>query len=104
MGWTISHGTEANGLISPSYRSISVLGQHLAYVLPARDWRSMAPAFGNRSGDPFTVPAAKAAHIAGLLRVAAGHRLMPHDRAQLARQLADAADRAAKARQPWEWR
>ncbi|MGW7490772.1 DUF7739 domain-containing protein [Streptomyces sp. NPDC054786] len=57
----------------------------------------------HRSGDSFAVPAADLAHIAGLLRAAAGHRRMPADWAGLARELADAAQSAANTRRPWEW-
>ncbi|WP_329330754.1 hypothetical protein OIU81_02920 [Streptomyces sp. NBC_01454] len=104
MGWTISHGTHNNGQISPSYRSISVLGQHLAYVLPASDWRAIEPVFGDRSGGPFRVPHNEARRIAAVLRRAASHRKMPADWGDLAREFADAAQNAANARQSWEWR
>lgn len=103
MGWTISHGTDRNNEIDCSYTTISNFAQAVADVLPARDWRTLAPVLNDRSGDGrFSVPAAEASRIAGLLRKAAGQRRMPSDWADLARELADAADRAANARQVWE--
>lgn len=105
MGWDISHGTDRNGEIQRSHTTISNLAQAVADVLPGRDWRILAPVLNYRSGDAFfSVPAAEAGRIAGLLRKAASHRRMPRDWGDLARELADAADRAANARQSWEWR
>ncbi|MFJ3950296.1 hypothetical protein ACIPXV_09525 [Streptomyces libani] len=105
MGWTISHGTDRNNEIDCSYTTISNLAKAVADVLPGRDWRILAPVLNESSGDGrFSVPAAEAGRIATLLRKAARHRRMPQNWGGLARELADAADRAANARQPWEWR
>ncbi|MEV6726881.1 hypothetical protein AB0M94_38925 [Streptomyces xanthochromogenes] len=104
MGWNISHGTDRNSEYRRSYTQISNLGQHLAHVLSAADWRSIQYLFNRRSGDPFTVAAAEADRIAALLYQAANHRLMPADWAEDVQLLADAADRAAAAGESWTWR
>lgn len=95
MGWTISHGIRN----TRSATTIHNLAQHLAHVLPASDWRTIEPVFGDRSGDPHN----DARRIAAVLRRAASHRKMPRDWGQLAREFADAAQKAANARQAWEW-
>ncbi|SHL75228.1 hypothetical protein [Streptomyces yunnanensis] len=100
MGWTISHGVQN----TRSATTIHNLAQHLAHVLSASDWRAIEPVFGYRSGDPFQVPHADARRLAAVLRRAANHRKMPADWGALARELADSAERAASARQPWKWR
>ncbi|KIZ16852.1 hypothetical protein [Streptomyces natalensis] len=105
MGWNIFHGTDRNNEICRSYTTISNLAQAVADVLPARDWRTLAPVLNHRYGDAyFSVPAADAGRIASLLHKAASHRRMPPDFGDLARELANAAQAAANARQPWEWR
>lgn len=43
MGWTISNGSGTQ--ILRSYTYVSQLGEHLAHVLSARDWRVLAPLF-----------------------------------------------------------
>lgn len=104
MGWDVSHGATATGTISRSYTAMSTLGSHLAHVLPAPDWCQIARLFrrgGN--GDPFTVTPVDAARMARAFRTASEHRLMPDDWAELALLLADAADRAAEAQEPWTW-
>ncbi|MEU3990112.1 hypothetical protein AB0F24_17345 [Streptomyces platensis] len=99
MGWTISHGIRN----TRSATTIHNLAQHLAHVLPASDWRIIEPVFGDRSGDPFRIPHNDARQIAAVLRRAANHRKMPADWGDLAREFADAAQKAANARQSWEW-
>lgn len=101
MGWTISHGTATH--IRRSYTSIAQLGDQLAHVLPGRDWRVLAPRFARRSEAWITVSHRDAGGMARALRAAADHRKMPADWARLARELADAAQKAANARQAWEW-
>ncbi|MFD8545642.1 hypothetical protein [Streptomyces sp. NPDC059649] len=100
MGWTISHGVTK----SRSATTLNTLAQHLAHVLPASDWRTLEPVFGDRPRGPFRVPHNDARQIAAALRRAAGHRKMPADWGALAREFADAAQKAADARQAWEWR
>jgi hypothetical protein len=99
MGWTISHGT----YLAPSATAIHELARHAASALSGREWRQLTPLINRRDGDPFTIPAAEAGRFAVLLRKTANHRRMPTDSAAVARQLAEAADRAARAGQPWEW-
>ncbi|MFF4574857.1 hypothetical protein [Streptomyces sp. NPDC001410] len=104
MGWNVSHDTNQHGEFRRSYTSMSNLAQQLAHVLTASDWRSIAYLFNRPSGDPFTVDPAEAGRVAQVLHTAATHQLMPGDWGATANELADAADRAAAAGQPWEWR
>lgn len=103
MGWNISHGTDQHGEIRRSYTSVSNLGQQVAHVLPASDWRNISHLFGRRSSEPFTVPASEAGRVAKVLRKAAKHRLMPRDWAREAVAFADAADEAACRGAEWKW-
>lgn len=103
MGWTISHGTNRWGIITRSYSGMAEFGQQLAHILPGAEWRTVAVIFNRGSGDPFSIPPKEAARMATVLRKAGNHRLMSRDWAPTAHELADAADRAAVARQPWEW-
>lgn len=100
MGWTIADGARR---LNPSYTTVSNLAQHLAHVLPAGEWAQLTPIFQRRTGDPFTVTPRDAASAARLLRKAAGDWRMPPDWADLARRIADAADKAAAAGRPWRW-
>lgn len=100
MGWSISHGIQD----TRSATTIHNLAQHLAHVLPASEWRAIELVFGGRSDGPIRVPHSDARRIAAILRRTAGHPKMPRDWGQLASELADAAQAAANARQPWEWR
>lgn len=99
MGIRISHSTGQ----SRSALTISNLGEQLAYVLPARDWRQISHLFGGSFSDVAEIPHREAGKIAAILRKAARHRLMPANWADLARIFADAADRAHRARQAWTW-
>ncbi|MFE2045934.1 hypothetical protein ACFXAZ_34445 [Streptomyces sp. NPDC059477] len=99
MGWNISPGQ-----FRRSYTTMHTLGQHLAHVLPAGDWQSIAHLFGTGSGNPFTISPAQAARAARILRTGADHRLMPLDWATTARELAATAEQAASTGRPWEWR
>lgn len=103
MGWNISHGTNQYGQVRRSYTSMSNLAQHLAHVLSAREWASISYLFNRGSGDPFNVPTAEASRVGNLLHKAAKHRSMNSEWGQLATELGDAAHRAARAGQNWEW-
>lgn len=103
MGWNISHHLGGDDM-RRSATSIGNLGQQIAHVLPARDWRRVKSLFSRRSGDPFAVSPKDAGEMARVLNVAADHPRMPADWAQDARQLADSARNAARTRQPWNWR
>lgn len=99
MGICISHSTGQ----SRSALTISNLGEQLAHVLSARDWRQISHLFDGSFSDVAEIPPRQAGRIATILRQAAGHRLMPTDWADLAGIFADAAQRAARAGQPWTW-
>lgn len=103
MGWNISHRPDTDDM-RRSYTSIHNLGQQVAHVLPACDWRRVRALFDWRSGDPFTVSARDAGDMARILAAAASHPKMPRDWAQDARQLADSAQNAANTRNAWTWR
>ncbi|MFE9382362.1 hypothetical protein ACFYMO_03860 [Streptomyces sp. NPDC007025] len=103
MGWNISHRPDCDDM-RRSYTSISNLGQHIAHVLPGRDWRRVRSIFARRSGDPFTVTARDAGDMARILTTAAQHPKMPADWALDAQQLADSARNAANTRSAWTWR
>ncbi|MGW2010876.1 DUF7739 domain-containing protein [Streptomyces nigrescens] len=103
MGWNISHGTDRNGEVLASYSHMDSLCKNLAHNLPASQWRVLKPAFTLPS-ERFRISPRDAGRMADVLRTAATHRLMSAEFTQTARDLADAASRAANARQPWEWR
>jgi len=99
MGISISHGV-------PSTRSattIANLGQHLAHTLTSSEWREIAHLFDGRLYTPVSTPPAEAGRIGDLLHKATRHRAMDREWAQLATLLGDAANRAARAGQTWEW-
>jgi hypothetical protein len=106
MGWTISHGT------TTLYRSAGAMGdvaRHVAHVLPATDWRIVQPMFdlAQCADGPFTIHADQAGRIGRLLHKAANHPLMPKAGADCSagwvRELADAAQQAARTGQSWQW-
>jgi hypothetical protein len=99
LGISISHGV-------PSTRSaltISNLGQHLAHTLTSSEWREISHLFDGHLYTPVSTPPAKAGRIAALLMKAASSRAMDPEWGQLAALLGGAANRAARARQNWEW-
>ncbi|MEU1663585.1 hypothetical protein ABZ547_08215 [Streptomyces sparsogenes] len=75
-------------------------------MLSAKDWRAVHKLFNlaNRADGPFTISARDAGRMATVLNKAASHSLMPAAWRGEVAQLADAAQCAATARQPWEWR
>lgn len=99
MGISISHGARG----PRSALTISNLGQHLANTLSGREWRELAPLFGGGLDDVASIAPRQAGRIGDLLHKAARHRLMPADWGSLAVDIGDAAHRAARARQHWEW-
>ncbi|MCQ8831777.1 DUF7739 domain-containing protein [Streptomyces malaysiensis] len=100
MGWSTSHDTTHR-----SADAIQEVGQQVAHVATGKDWRTVQPLFqlANRADGPFTIPAREAGRMAAVLEKAAGHSLMPIAWRTEVASLADAAQRAATARQPWEW-
>lgn len=99
MGIVISHADGA----SRSALTVSNLGQHLAHAAPARDWRQIRHLFDGQFSDIAHIPPREAGQIAGILRTASNNSRMPDDWAGLARLFADAADKAARAGEPWKW-
>jgi hypothetical protein len=99
MGIAISHGV-------PSTRSattIATLGQHLAHALTSSEWWEVAHLFDDRLALPVAIPPAQAGRIGDLLHKAARSRAMNPEWGQLATLIGDAAHRAARAGQNWEW-
>jgi hypothetical protein len=104
MGWSISHAAYGETI----YRSalqLDNLARQLAHVMPGRDWRAVRGVFdqAQKADGPFTVSWADAGRIADALNLAVTHPLMPSDWGELTGQIAAAADRAAKDREPWSW-
>ncbi|MGW2861923.1 DUF7739 domain-containing protein [Streptomyces sp. NPDC001205] len=99
MGISISHGV--NG--SRSALTISNLGKQLAHVLSAREWREIADLFDGHLAGEVSVAPHEAGRIGELLHKAARHQLMDAEWGILAVEIGDAATRAARAGQNWEW-
>jgi hypothetical protein len=99
MGISISHGVQN----TRSATTIGNLGQHLAHALTARDWRKVSHLFDGHVRTPVTVPPAEAGQIGAILHHAAGQRSMEAGWGDLATELGEAAQRAARAGQNWEW-
>lgn len=100
MGISISHGARG----PRSALTISNLGQQLAHTLSSREWSEISDLFGGRFDDIANIPPRDAGRIADLLHKAAKHRLMDPEWGSLAVEIGDAAQRAARAGQYWEWR
>lgn len=105
MGWTISHAPY-DETITRSVTSIATLARHVAHVVPSREWRKARPLFAaaDTSREPIELGWYQAGEIANVLRLAAADARMPDDVAATANALADAAETAAKNREPWIWR
>jgi hypothetical protein len=99
MAIRISHGVRG----TRSALTIANLGQHLAHTLSGSEWREISPLFDGRFADIAVIPPREAARIGDLLEKAAGQRAMNVEWGELAAELADAAHRAARAGQNWEW-
>lgn len=99
MGIDISHGVKG----PRSATIISNLGEQLAHVLSAREWRELVDLFDGRLADVASIPPREAGRIGELLHKAARHRLMGAEWASLAVEIGDAAQRASRAGQNWEW-
>jgi hypothetical protein len=81
------------------------LGQHVAHIVTASEWRTIQPLFhnANRGDGPFDIAARDAARMAQIFRTAAASPRMPVFWATSARELADVAERHAQSGQPWPW-
>ncbi|MEU4154767.1 hypothetical protein [Streptomyces antimycoticus] len=99
MGISISHGARG----PRSATTIANLGQHLAHVLNASEWRELAPLFDGTLDDIASISPRQAGRIGDLLHKAARHRIMPTGWGHLAAEIGTAAHRAARAGQNWEW-
>jgi len=99
MGISISHGVDN----TRSALTIANLGQHLAHALAASEWRDLSDLFGGRFADVASIPPHEASRIGDLLHKAAGHRAMDAGWGSLAREIGDAANRAASSGQNWTW-
>lgn len=102
MGRNISHGSNQNGEERLSCLSIDQLGEQLAHVLPGHDWAKIRHLFAGKQ-DIVKVASAAAQGYAAILRAAATSQRMPANWAGEAHLVADAADRAAQAGEPWMW-
>lgn len=103
MGWNISHGSNQHGQERRSATTISNLGRHLENCLSGTSWRRIRHLFGRTVEDTILVGPDEARQVAGILRTAAHDRRMPVDWGLEALAFATAADRAAKAGEPWMW-
>ncbi|WP_055693407.1 hypothetical protein [Streptomyces prasinopilosus] len=99
MAIRISHGVRG----SRSSLTIANLGQHLAHTLTSSEWREISYLFDGRFADIALIPPREAGRIGDLMEKAAGTRSMSPEWGELAAELADAAHRAARAGQNWEW-
>ncbi|KOU30204.1 hypothetical protein ADK53_28720 [Streptomyces sp. WM6373] len=104
MGYSISHGSNPNGQLHRSYSGLAEFGRELAYVLSARDWRTVRHLFdGKRLSDDELVPPATARKVADILSKAATHPKITPEGARDAREFSAAASRAARHGEPWMW-
>ncbi|NUP49182.1 MAG: hypothetical protein HOW97_18025 [Catenulispora sp.] len=99
MGWS-------NGGAYRSAGAMHELGQHMAHVLPAGEWRAVQSLFRSAqwADGPFEIAPADTRRMAAVFRAAAGHRLMPREWAVSADELAAVAEQHATRGVPWEWR
>lgn len=98
MGWN-------NGGAYRSATAMHELGQHVAHVVSASDWRTVQPLFHSAqwADGPFTLTARAAGSIARVFRTAAAHQLMPGYWADSARELAAVAEQHAATGRAWRW-
>jgi hypothetical protein len=110
MGWSISHGARRPGHPLDGYhaRTYTQIAEWLDAVracLPATELAALAPLLANiddtSPADPFDIHPARAAALVPVLRNAV--RRMPRRHRELTEALANAANRAAAAGQPWHW-
>lgn len=105
MSWTISHGAPGGRLDGYHSRSYSQVGEWrdalLRMPLSPRDLAVVEPLTRRRSGNPFEIDPRRCAGIAAVLRGV--QRRMPRSQREMNGTLADAAERAAAAGEPWRW-
>lgn len=105
MGWSISHGNSPRGTNYRSAGAMVEVGQQVAHLVTGAEWRTVKKLFklANSGDGPFAISHRDAGRMAAVLHKAAGHPKMPVSFQGPIREVADAAQRAASARQPWEW-
>lgn len=103
MGINVSHGSNPWGEERRSALTIENLGHQLAHVLPARDWNQVRHLFDGHFCGELAIDPATAGRIADILRAAAEHHLMPREWAREADKFANAARRASRAGETWNW-
>lgn len=98
----ISHGSAPWGTETLSYSGFAEMGQHLAHVLPAGDWREIKFLFAGHDMVGRINPD-RAGRIADIFAKGAKHRLMSRDMADTVRRWSAAGYRAWQAGEPWSW-
>lgn len=98
MGWSYGGGTR-------SALQMAQLGQQMAHVLPARQWRTVRVLFDavEHADGPFVFDASVAYRYAEMFRAAAAHPKMPAEWGRFALDIADHASAAIRSGQPWRW-
>lgn len=99
--WAISHGPADNALIR-TREAIDSLRPALAYVCTAGEWRRLTHVIGPACDATAVTPDQARLAAAALRRFASSERT-PALYAELARELADCAERAHHAGQTWSW-
>jgi len=110
MGWQFSHGPARpghpfDGFHSRTYTQVSEWVDAVTGSLPAPDVAALAPLLDRLDdvspADPFDLHPVTAAQLVPVLRRSVAR--MPRRQRELTAALADAAQRAAAAGQPWHW-
>lgn len=110
MGWTIQHLPGHTPWLS--YTQVANLMRVVERELPARDFRALRPLTVHRSDAWMELTPKQAGAIRDALHLAADSldqrpllrgRLEAREWAQLARDVATAADAAAQFGKPWRW-
>jgi hypothetical protein len=104
MGWNYDHAPYEER-VHLSALQLDNLSRQVAHVVTSKDWRIVLPLFDQlqHADGPFDITPSEAGPIANVLRLAACSPRMSDGWDTVAHQLADAADTAAKQREPWHW-
>jgi hypothetical protein len=98
-----SHGADFFGEDRYTLKQLHEIGQYLRGYASANDFEPLARVLESAGARPQSIPPVKASEYAGLLRRVARGKFTPKKLAGAAALLADAADRAAADREPWNW-
>jgi hypothetical protein len=98
-----SHGADFFGEDRHPLKALVSLAGYAEGCL-SRDERGPVVLLLSNPGEGGTMSASQAAEVAKLLLKLARHRFVRAKESAVARALADAAERAAAAGEPWEWR